>query len=165
MAMFPYKTVDSNYDGFFRRLKLFSTPDDIVEYSYLDNENYLAFTPENNTTFYSSQDNLGKPIEHINWTFIGGYEIYDVKGYEDLKILTLNYENGDIEEFELSVINDQRIELYNIVSETTYEFSGRGFVQYLKGGKSKKEAKSLKGNTGRKRTKISRNIKNRRKLK
>ncbi len=130
-----------------------------------DNENYLAFTPENNTTFYSSQDNIGKPIEHINWTFIGGYEIYDVNGYEDLKILTLNYENGDIEEFELSVLNDQRIELYNIVSETTYEFSGRGFVQYLKGGKSKKETKSINGNTGRKRTKISRKIKNRRKLK
>ena len=103
--------------------------------------------------------------EHINWTFIGGYEIYDVNGYEDLKILTLNYENGDIEEFELSVINDQRIELYNIVSETTYEFSGRGFVQYLKGGKSKKEANGIKGNIGRKRTKISRKIKNRRKLK
>ena len=130
-----------------------------------DNENYLAFTPENNTTFYSSQDNIGKPIEHINWTFIGGYEIYDVNGYEDLKILTLNYENGDIEEFELSVLNDQRIELYNIVSETTYEFSGRGFVQYLKGGKSKKETKNINGNTGRKRTKISRKIKNRRKLK
>ena len=130
-----------------------------------DNENYLAFTPENTTTFYSSQDNLGKPIDHINWTYIGGYEIYDINGYEDLKILILNYDNGDIEEFELSVINDQRIELYNIVSETTYEFSGRGFVQYLKGGKTKKETENLKENSGRKRTKIKRKIKNRRSLK
>ena len=124
-----------------------------------------SVSPENTTTFYSSQDNLGKPIDHINWTYIGGYEIYDVNGYEDLKILILNYDNGDIEEFELSVINDQRIELYNIVSETTYEFSGRGFIQYLKGGKSKKEAENLKENNGRKRTKIKRRVKNRRSLK
>merc|ERR1711892_387104 len=49
-----------------------------------DDENYLAFTPENVTTFYSSQDNFGKQIEHINWTYVGGYEIFDVNGYEDL---------------------------------------------------------------------------------
>jgi hypothetical protein len=127
-----------------------------------DDENYLAFTPENVTTFYSSQDNFGKQIEHINWTYVGGYEIFDVNGYEDIKILTLNYDNGDFEEFELSVINDQRIEIYNAVSETTYEFSGRGFVQYLKGVKSKKEAKDIVRNTDRKRTKIIRKVKNRR---
>ena len=130
-----------------------------------DNENYLAFTPENITTFYSSRDNLGKQFENINWTYVGGYEIYDVSGYENLKILTLNYDSGDIEEFELSILNDERIELYNVVSETTYKFSGRGFVQYLKGVKSKKEAKDLVRNTGRKRTKIERKTKTRRNLK
>ena len=30
--------------------------------------------------------------------------------YEDLKILTLNYDDGDTEEFELSVINDGTID-------------------------------------------------------
>ena len=130
-----------------------------------DDENYLAFTPENVTTFYSSQDNFGKQIEHINWTYVGGYEIFDVNGYEDLKILTLNYDNGDFEEFELSVINDQRIEIYNVVSETTYEFSGRGFVPLRKGENTKKETKDILRNDGRKRTKVVRKTKNRRNLK
>ncbi|MEO9570981.1 MAG: hypothetical protein ABJH82_10155 [Polaribacter sp.] len=130
-----------------------------------DEENFLAFTPENITTFYSSKNNFGTQIDYINWSFVGGYEIYDVTGYENLKILTLNYDGGDIEEFELSVINDRRIELYNVDSKTTYEFSGRGFVQYLKSTKNKKEAKDLVRNEGRKRTKIERKTKNRRNLK
>lgn len=130
-----------------------------------DDENYLAFTPENITTFYSSQDGFGTQVDNIDWSYVGGYEIYDVTGYEDLKILTLNYDSGDIEEFELSVINDGRIELYNVVSETTYEFSGRGFIQYLKGGNSKKEAKNIVRNDGRKRTKVERKTKIRRNLK
>ena len=130
-----------------------------------DDENYLAFTPENITTFYSSQDVLGTQVDDINWDYVGGYEIYDVTGYEDLKILTLNYDAGDIEEFELTVIDDGRIELYNVNSETTYEFSGRGFIQYLKGENSKKEAKDIVRNNGRKRTKVVRKAKNRRNLK
>ena len=44
-------------------------------------------------------------------------------------------------------------------------FSGRGFVQYLKGKKSKKEAQKIKGNKGRKRIKIVRKKKIRRNLK
>ncbi|MCL7752365.1 hypothetical protein [Polaribacter sp. Z022] len=130
-----------------------------------DDENYLAFTPENITTFYSSQDSFGTQVDNINWNYVGGYEIFDVTGYEDLKILTLNYDGGDIEEFELTVINDGRIELYNVNSKTTYEFSGRGFVQYLKGAKTKKEAKDIVRNNGRKRTKVVRKTKNRRNLK
>ena len=130
-----------------------------------DNENYLQFTPENITTFYSSIDPNGTDIDTINWDFIGDYEVFDVVGYEDLKILTLNYDNGDIEEFELSVINDNKIELYHINSDTSYDFAGRGFIQYLKNGKGKKEAKNIVRNSGRKRTKITRKTKNRRNLK
>jgi hypothetical protein len=130
-----------------------------------DDENYLQFTPENITTFYSSQDLEGTPINSIDWSFVGGYEIYDVAGYEDLKILTLNYDGGDVEEFELSVINDGRISLYHIDSETTYDFLGRGFIQYLKGGKVKKEAKDIVRNSNRKRTKVLRKTKTRRNLK
>ena len=130
-----------------------------------DNENYLGFTPENITTFYSSQDSFGTNIDLIDWSFIGGYEIYDVSGYEDLKVLTLNYDGGDIEEFELTVLNDSKISLYHIESETIYDFSGRGFIQYLKGGKVKKEAKEIVRNEGRKRTKVKRKIKTRRNLK
>ena len=130
-----------------------------------DDENYLAFTPENITTFYSSQDNFGTQIDSVDWSYVGGYEVYDVAGYQDLKILTLNYDGGDIEEFELSVINDGKISLYNINSETTYDFSGRGFVQYLKNASVKKEAKDIVRNNSRKRTKIERKTKVRRNLK
>tara|TARA_B110000090_G_scaffold159999_1_gene176309 strand:- start:3610 stop:4527 length:918 start_codon:yes stop_codon:yes gene_type:complete len=126
-----------------------------------DAENYLQFTPENNTTFYSSQDTFGTNIDVIDWSYVGGYEVFDVIGYEDLKILTLNYDGGDIEEFELSVINDETIRLYHYNTATTYEFSGRGFIQYLKG-----ENKTPAGrNNNRKRTKVKRRTKMRRILK
>jgi len=116
-----------------------------------DDENYLQFTPENITTFYSSQDSFGTQVELISWDYAGGYEIFDVTGYEDLKILTLNYDGGDIEEFELSVIDDGNISLYHINSDTTYDFSGRGFLQYLKSEKNVKSAKDLVRNNNRKR--------------
>ncbi len=128
-----------------------------------DDENYLAFTPENNTTFYSSHDTFGTQIARINWDFVGGYNVYDVAGYEDLKILTLNYDGGDIEEFELSVINDGKVRLYHVSSDTNYDYSGRGFIQYLKGEKTVKTAKDIVRNNNRKRTKIKRETKNRKK--
>ena len=126
-----------------------------------DDEQFLQFTPENNTTFYSSIDPFGTTIDVINWNFTGAYQVYDIENYEDLKVLTLNYDNGDNEEFELSVINDSTIRLYHIQSETTYEFSGRGFIQYLKG----ETPKSVVRNSARKRTKIKREQKIRRYLK
>jgi hypothetical protein len=130
-----------------------------------DDENYLQFTPENITTFYSSQDSFGAQVKLISWDYVGGYEIFDVTGYEDLKILTLNYDGGDIEEFELSVIDDGNISLYHLNSDTTYDFSGRGFLQYLKDENTVKSAKDLVRNNNRKRTKIERKTKIRRNLK
>lgn len=127
-----------------------------------DAENYLQFTPKNITTFYSSQDPFGTQIANINWSYVGGYEIFDVAGYEILKILTLNYEGGDIEEFELSVINDGEISLYNVNSKTTYNFLGRNFELIRKGEKTKKSTKDTVWNNNRKRTKIIRKIKERR---
>lgn len=126
-----------------------------------DNENYLQFTPENNTTFYSSQDDVGTNIDNLLWDYVGNYSVADVQGYDNLKILTLDYDLGDTEEFELTVINDETISLYHINSGTTYEFTGRGYIQYLKSDKTKKEV----SNTGRKRTKIKRETKIRRYLK
>lgn len=127
-----------------------------------DDENYLQFTPENNTTFYSSHDDLGTNIDDILWDFTGSYQIYDVQGYQDLKILTLNYDGGDTEEFELSVINDQRVSLFNITTQKTYDFAGRGFIQFLRG---EVKASDLVRNNGRKRTKIKREVKIREYLK
>jgi len=127
-----------------------------------DEENYLQFTPENITTFYSSQDNFGTQVVDIKWSYVGGYEIYDVLGFQNRKILTLNYDGGDVEEFELSIVNDGKIRLYNVDSETTYDFEGRGYIQYLKGGTPKKSGKGTVRNSDRKRTKVKRQTKKRR---
>ena len=123
-----------------------------------DDENYLQFTPENNTTFWSSHDAVGTNIDTIQWDFVGSYIITDVEGTDAYKYLTLEYDDGDTEEFDLTVINDQNISLYNIESQTTYKYSGKGFVQYLKGSSSK-NAKPAVRNNGRKRTKIKRAVK------
>lgn len=130
-----------------------------------DNENYLQFTPDNITTFYSSQEEVGTKVDYNIWDYVGGYEIFDVSGYEDLKILALNYDNRDIEEFELSVINDGKVSLFHYNSETTYDFSGRGFIQFLKSEKNVKSAKDVVRNNNRKRTKIERKTKVRRNIK
>ena len=126
-----------------------------------DAENYLQFSPENNTSFYSSHDVFGTNIDLIDWSYVGGYEIFDVLDYEDLKILTLNYDGGDIEEFELSVLNDETIRLFHFNTATTYDFSGQGFIQYLKGDN---KAPAVRNNN-RKRTKVNRRTKMRRNLK
>ncbi len=123
-----------------------------------DEENYLQFTSENNTTFYSSKDINGTNIDAIHWGFEGNYKIFDVTDRTDLKILTLNYDGGSTEEFELSVLNDNKISLYNVNSKTTYKIIGRRFIQYSKGGKQ--QVKTVR-NDGRKRTKIKRETKNR----
>ena len=127
-----------------------------------DEENYLGFTSENITTFYSSQDNFGTQVVDINWSYVGGYEVYDVVGFQNLKILTLNYDSGDVEEFELSIVNDGKIRLYNLDSETTYDFEGIGYIQYLKGDTPKKSRKAAVRNSDRKRTKVKRQTKKRR---
>ena len=120
-----------------------------------DNENFLQFTPEQYNTFRSSQDEFGMDIGYINWDYVGGYEVFDVEGYDNLKILTLDYESSDNEEFELSVINDGEVSLFHVDSETTYEFIGRNNIQFknasVKGEKSEQ----------RKRFKVDRKTKKR----
>jgi hypothetical protein len=130
-----------------------------------DNENYLQFTPENITTFYSSQISFGTNIDNVLWDFEGSYQVFDVSGFQNLKILTLNYRGGDLEEFELTIINDSNIRLLHIDSNTRYDFKGRGFTQYLKSEKSIKDVSEAVRNDDRKRTKVSREIKSRRFLK
>ncbi|MDO6811653.1 hypothetical protein [Tenacibaculum soleae] len=129
-----------------------------------DNEHFLQFTPENDVTFYSSHDAFGTNIDYINWDYEGGYQIDNISGFNNLKLLTLNYDGGDTEEFELSVINDERIQLFHLSSETTYTFSGREFVQYLK-KENKSITKSTVRNSNRKRTKIQRKTVDRKHLK
>ncbi|WP_298285310.1 hypothetical protein [uncultured Lutibacter sp.] len=134
---------------------------DTGELNEFDNENFLSFTPENVTTFYSSQDEVGTDVANIYWDYVGSYTVANVQGYDNLKILTLDYDSYGNEEFKLSVINDGKLSLYHIDSGTTYEFTGRGYIQYLKNSSSKGTVR----NDGRKRTKVYRETKIRRNLK
>jgi hypothetical protein len=104
-----------------------SAEGDINDFDY---ENYLAFTPEDITTFYSSQDVEGALISDLIWDFEGSYKIENIIGHDDMKYLTLYYDSDFVEEFELTVLDDTNIELYHMNSGTTYEFQGNGFIQY-----------------------------------
>ncbi|WP_203256348.1 nicotinic acid mononucleotide adenyltransferase [Hyunsoonleella ulvae] len=103
-----------------------------------DNENYLQFLAGgNDSTFRSSQDDLGFNPINLIWDYTGVYGIGDVANNLNLKTLTLDYDFFDNEFFELTVIDDGTIELFHPSSETIYEFQGRGYIQYLKSGSTK----------------------------
>jgi len=122
------------------------------ELNAFDDENFLRFTPDNITTFYSSKDEYGTNIVDVLWDYTGSYSVADYTNEEFVKELTLNYAEGVSEVFELVVLSDQEIELYHIDSGTVYYFEGHGFIQYQKGS-SKKVSDVQKG---RKRTKVKR---------
>lgn len=98
-----------------------------------DNEHYLQFlTGNNDSEFRSSQDTAVNNPDNIFWDYTGVYGVTDVTGDFYLKTLTLDYDYFDNEYFELSVIDDETIELFHPRSETIYEFRGRGYIQYLR---------------------------------
>jgi hypothetical protein len=98
-----------------------------------DNENYLQFlSGGNDSEFRSSQDANGTNYSNLYWDYTGVYGVGNVTGNNKLKTLTLDYDFFDNEYFELSVINDGKIELYHPDSGTAYEFVGRGYIQYMK---------------------------------
>ena len=86
----------------------------------------------NDSEFRSSQDASGTNVNNLYWDYTGLYGVGNVTGNNKLKTLTLDYDYFDNEYFELSVINDGKIELYHTASGTAYEFVGRGYIQYLK---------------------------------
>lgn len=108
-----------------------------------DNENFLQFlSGGNDNTFRSSQDPNGTNPNNLYWDFTGDYGVGNSSGNIYLKALSLNYDYFDNEFFELSVINDQRIELLHTNSGTVYEFTGRGYIEYLKNGTIVDKSKS-----------------------
>jgi len=109
-----------------------------------DKENFLSFFPDQLNIFQSSQDKIGTNIDSLKWNFEGVYDVFDVAGDPSLKILNLNYDFFDSEDFELSVVDDATIELFHRLSGTTYRFEGRYNIQYLKGKTTKKERKRFK---------------------
>lgn len=107
-----------------------------------DNENYLQFLAGgNDSEFQSSQDDNGKSVNNLYWDYTGVYGVGDVANDMYLKTLTLDYDYFDDEYFELTVINDGKIELHHAASGTTYEFVGKGYIQYLKSANSKNSVK------------------------
>lgn len=103
-----------------------------------DNENYLQFmSGGNDDTFRSSQDNPGTSVSNLIWDYTGVYGVENVSGDAYLKTLTLDYDFFNNEYFELSVINDGKIELYQPSSQSVYQFEGRGYIQYLKTANTK----------------------------
>ena len=116
-----------------------------------DNENYLQFLAGgNDSTFRSSQDEIGTNVGSLIWDYTGVYGVGDISGNMYLKTLTLDYDSFDNEYFELSVINDGKIELFHPTSETVYEFEGRGYIQYLKTASTKGKTSSVKKDKKRK---------------
>jgi len=110
-----------------------------------DNENYLQFLAGgNDSTFRSSKDDLGINPNNIFWDYTGIYGVGNIVDDLYLKTLTLDYDFMGNEFFELTVINDETIELFHPTSETVYEFKGRGYIQYLKTTNGKKEVKEKK---------------------
>ncbi|MFI0428855.1 nicotinic acid mononucleotide adenyltransferase [Mariniflexile sp. HMF6888] len=98
-----------------------------------DNENFLQFLAGgNDSEFRSSQDVNGTSPNNIYWDYTGVYGVGNIAGNNKLKTLTLDYDYFDNEYFELSVINDGKIELYHPTSGTAYEFVGRGYIQFMK---------------------------------
>lgn len=112
-----------------------------------DNENFLQFLAGgNDSTFRSSQDPVGSNPNYLYWDYIGVYGVGNVSNNMYLKKLVLDYDYFANEYFDLSVLNDQTIELYHPASGTVYEFKGRGYIQYMKSaeGKQTKEPKQRK---------------------
>lgn len=108
-----------------------------------DNENYLQFlSGGNDSTFRSSQDLINTNPDDLIWDYTGIYGVNDVPGNMYLKTLTLDYDFFSNEFFELSVINDETVELFHPSSGTVYEFKGRGYIQYLKTGTTIDKSKS-----------------------
>jgi len=108
-----------------------------------DYENYLQFLAGGNgATFRSSVDETGMNPDDLYWDYTGLYGIANVTGNMYLKTLTLDYDYFNNEYFELSVINDAKIELFHSASGTVYEFQGRGYIQFLKTGTTVDKTKS-----------------------
>jgi hypothetical protein len=98
-----------------------------------DNENYLQFlSGGNDATFRSSQERSINNPNNIYWDYTGFYGVGDVVGNMYQKTLTLDYDFFDNEFFDLTVIDDGTIKLFQTNSGTVYIFRGLGYIPYLR---------------------------------
>lgn len=111
-----------------------------------DNENYLQFLYYGaGDNFRSSEDINGTPINDIFYDYAGLYTVSDIQNDFYKKILTLDYDYLGNDFFELTVINDRKIELLHPSSGTIYEFTGRGYIAF----KNSKDGKPVQNNKKR----------------
>ncbi len=111
-----------------------------------DEENYIQFLYYGaGDNFKSSRDRNGIPIDDIFYDYAGYYEVNDIANNFYRKTLTLDYEYLGNEYFELSVINDSKIELFHPTSGTVYQFKGRGHLLF----KNSENGKKLQNDTKR----------------
>ncbi|TYP76297.1 nicotinic acid mononucleotide adenyltransferase [Aquimarina intermedia] len=141
-STFDYEKVF--YDNIHYFLHEYSTWEKVFTSQYgaineFDEENYVQFLPFGlGDNFRSSKDAPGTPRSEIYYDYEGYYEVNDVVDDFYLKTLTLDYDYLGNEFFELTVINDNKIQLYHPASGTEYRFVGRGYVQFKNTeGKSK----------------------------
>lgn len=138
-----YQTYNFDYDYvFYDNIHYFLQEYDAWEKTFtskegvlneFDNENYLQFLAGgDDIDFRSSQDPTGIKPKNVIWDYTGIYGIQNVTANLYLKKLTLDYDYFANEHFELSVINDKTIELFHPTSGTLYEFTGRGYIQYMR---------------------------------
>lgn len=96
-----------------------------------DYENFLQFLPAGTSgNFRSSEDVTGTSINNILWDYDGIYDVHNIAGEFYEKTLTLDYNFPDNEFFILTVIDDRTIALFQESTGTTYEFRGRGYIEF-----------------------------------
>lgn len=109
--------------------KIYTSPQGLQ--NEFDAENFLRFLPVSNSgNFESSQDIRGSSINTIYWDYTGIYEVRDVVNNAYLKTLTLDYDYFQNEFFELSIIDDSTIALYQPSTGSEYRFRGKGYITY-----------------------------------
>ncbi|WP_378185995.1 nicotinic acid mononucleotide adenyltransferase [Aquimarina sp. W85] len=133
-STFDYEKV--LYDNIHYFLHEYSTWEKVFTSQYgalneFDEENFLQFLPfGSGDNFRSSKDVSGTPRNAIYYDYEGFYEVNNVANNFYLKTLTLDYDYLGNEFFELTVINESKIQLYHPASGTDYRFVGRGYVQF-----------------------------------
>lgn len=141
-----YNTNNFDYDRvFYENIQYFLQEYELWEKVYVSNEgaindfdaeNFIQFLAGTSSDYFrSSIDEMGTPLNKVAWDYEGDYQVYDVKGDETFKTLTLDYDYMGNDYFELYVLNDNTIELFHSSSGTTYQFKGRYYIEYLKAGK------------------------------
>ena len=141
-----YNTNNFDYDRvFYENIQYFLQEYELWEKVYVSNEgaindfdaeNFIQFLAGTSSDYFrSSIDEMGTPLNKVAWDNEGDYQVYDVKGDETFKTLTLDYDYMGNDYFELYVLNDNTIELFHSSSGTTYQFKGRYYIEYLKAGK------------------------------